>query len=102
MKEVVVMLSLMCSGVLAAQGIPHVVEQLCVLEFNRDGRFVGFDVDKPITQNELQRYSKVYETPALSAAVDRFYHIRYRAHHSERQYELNHLLLSPLTPSHLH
>ena len=62
MKEVVVMLSLVTLGVLSAQSIPDVVEQLT--SYHQDGEFIVYSnyqflrPDQRITREEMLAYNR--------------------------------------------
>ena len=65
MKELVTVLSLIGVGLWVVQeGTPWLYRMAIMSgnpsEFSPDPRFVGFDVDGPITKQEIQRYREIY------------------------------------------
>ena len=74
MKEVVVMLSIICAGHMAARSLPDLVDLLTMWDDNQGAltnnpRFTGFDCDKPISLNDIQRYNRLYGIVQSQSAV---------------------------------
>ena len=71
MKEVVVMLSLVCFGLLAVQGLPQVVVRFVLSDDNGqpivDPRVHFFQTDKGITRSELLAYNKLMAIHSLDS-----------------------------------
>ena len=68
MKEVVVILSLMCAGHLATHGGHQLAnsfgtEVRNLPDLAPDPRFVGFEGDKPLSRCDIERYNRIYGIP---------------------------------------
>jgi hypothetical protein len=76
-KEVMVILSLMGAGHLAIARVTTIVERSpsadgTTYEERFDPKFVGFEVEAPISRNDLTRYAQIYQTTRC-CSNDRFY-----------------------------
>ena len=70
MKEVVVILSLMCAGHLVMHGGTQLAEQLHPglnkpLDWSPDPRFASFTEDRSLSRNDIERYKRIYGIPSL-------------------------------------
>ena len=68
MKEVVVMLSLICTGHVSAVRVPELIEQYQLFDDGKyaacpDPRLQGFDSDLPISPDDIRKYNKLFGVP---------------------------------------
>lgn len=68
MKEVVVMLSLILTGHFSAVRVPALIDRYKLFEDGKyaaspDPRLQGFDSDRPISREDMQKYNKLYGVP---------------------------------------
>ncbi len=106
MKEIAILLTLICSCHLAVQSIPELVSRGCQFldqpaNLMNARKFTGFDCDRPITPSDMQRYHRIYGLPAGKSPIT-FSDARYR--HSRKNIILDHhssssLMLETACPS---